>query len=285
MSKIIYKAESQNFKWSFVLPWLIIKDLYRHRLMIRTMTVRDFHSAYQASYLGLMWQILLPLIMLAIYYFIIGKVLGGRFLPIGDEGPLDFALALFIGLAFFNTFAQSLGSASNLIISNVTYVKTLSFPLEVLPLVASINSLINLFISICITMLVLLFSRGGLPLSAILMPIYILSLFLLILGVMYGISALAVFFRDITPIMSPLILLLMFICPIFYPMSMVPVNLRWLMMLNPLAIIIEDARGCLLGGLWPSSGGLSALFVVSITVFVSGFYFFMRAKPAFSDVM
>jgi lipopolysaccharide transport system permease protein len=247
--------------------------------------VQNFRAAYQASYLGLTWQVLLPVIMLSIFYLVFGRIFGGRFLSNGTETPLDYALALFVGLGFFNFVAQNIGSATSLITSNATYVKTLSFPLEILSVTAVLNALINLIISLVLTVLVLFFAKGHLHGSAILTPFYVLCVFLLALGTSWGLSALAVFIRDVAAVTSPLTLILMFMCPIFYPASMVPKSVRWVIDTNPLSVIIEDVRASLLYGIWPGLTSMVAVFAASLFIAVAGYFFFMRSKSAFADVM
>ncbi len=285
MSKVVYTALPEGFSWRHVAPWSIVRDILRHRSLIASMTIRDFRGAYQASYLGLTWQFVLPLIMLAIFYLVFGQIFGGRFLNNASEAPIDYALALFVGLGFFNFLAQNIGSATSLVTSNANYVKTLLFPLEILSVNSVLGALINLAISLALTFVVLLLVKGGLHPSALCMPFYVLCIFLLALGVSWGLSALAVFIRDVSAMTSPLTLILMFMCPIFYPASMVPKKVKWIIELNPLAVIIEDARASLLYGVWPGLLSMAAILIVSLAVAVAGYFFFMRSKSAFADVM
>lgn len=285
MSKVTYTAAPQGFSWRYLVPWCIIKDLSKFREMIVSITIRDFRAAYQASYLGIAWQAILPIIMLSIFYFVFGEIFGGRFLNTGKESSIDYALALFVGLGFFNFLAQNIGSAPSLITSNLTYVKTLSFPLEILSITTVLNALLNLAISMLLTIAVLLLVNGFVHFSAVCTPFYMLCTFLIAIGVSWGLSALAVFIRDVNAFTSPLTLILMFMCPIFYPMSMVPEKVKWVININPLAIIIEDVRACMLYGKWPSLGSMASVFVVSLLFSIFGYYFFMRSKSAFADVI
>jgi lipopolysaccharide transport system permease protein len=285
MSKVIYTSEPEGFRWRQILPWLILRDLLRHRTLITTTTTQNFKAAYQASHLGLAWQILLPIIMLSIFYFVFGRIFGGKFLNNGSESPVDYALALFVGLGFFNFIAQNIGSATTLIPSNATYVKTLSFPLETLSVISVLNALINLLIGLSLTLLVFVLAKGYLHPSAVVLPFYVLCIFLIALGISWGLSALAVFIHDVNAVTSPLTLILMFMCPIFYPASMVPQSIRWVIDINPLAVIIEDVRACMLYGVWPSAVSVAAIFAVSVVAAVIGYFFFIRSKSAFADVM
>lgn len=285
MSKVIYTSEPEGFSTQHVLPWNIWRNLLVHRGLIVSMTARDFRAAYKASYLGLVWQVLLPIIMLAIFYLVFGEIFGGRFSNKTAETPLDYALALFVGLSFFNFVAQNMGSAPSLITSNASFVKTLSFPLEILPVTLVLNALLNLTIGLVLTALLLLLARGYLHWSAICVPFYVLCVFLMAVGVTWGLSALAVFIRDVSAIISPLTLILMFMCPIFYPASMVPKRIKWIIDINPLSVLIEDVRASFLYGIWPSPLSMAAILLVSLLAAIIGYFFFMRSKAAFADVM
>jgi len=285
MSKVIYSSEPAGFSWRHVAPWSILSDLLKHRSLIASMTIRDLRAAYQASYLGLTWQILLPVIMLLIFYLVFGQILGGKFSSNVTETPIQYALALFVGLGFFNFLAQNIGSSTSLITSNVTYVKSMSFPLEILAVNSVLNALLNLAISLILTAAVLLLLNGQWYWSAICTPFYVVCIFMMALGVSWGLSSLAVFIRDVSAITSPMTLILMFMCPIFYPASMVPKRVKWVIEINPLAVIIEDARGCLLYGDWPDVVSMLAVFLVSLAIAILGYFFFMRTKSAFADVM
>ena len=136
-----------------------------------------------------------------------------------------------------------------------------------------------------LTVVVFLLAKGQLHGSAICAPFYVLCIFLIAIGLSWGLSALAVFIRDVAAMTSPLTLIRMFMCPIFYPASMVPKSVRWIIDANPLSVIIEDVRASLLYGVWPGFMSMGAVFVVSLLIAVIGYFFFMRSKSAFADVM
>lgn len=285
MARIVYTSDTQTVTWRDAMPWAILRHLHRHRDLIATLTVRDFRATYQASHLGLSWQVMLPLIMLAIFYLVFGRILGGRFSTSAAEAPLDYALALFVGLGIFNFVAQNIGNAPSLITSNVSYVKTMSFPLELLSITSVLNAALALVIGLVIVAIAMLLFKGGIPASAVCVPFYVACVLLLCLGLSWGLSALAVFIRDVAAVVQPVTLILMFMCPIFYPASMVPKRIKWVVDLNPIAVIIEDARASLLYGAWPNPLAAASVLAVSIAVAMAGYFIFMRSKSAFADVM
>src|SRR5580658_4431140 len=97
-------------------------------------TVRTVELRHRGSHLGLLWSVLNPLLMLGLYMFVFGFIFPNRFGVLPKETPVDFALALFLGLTLYNVIAETLGVAPTLIVSNPNLVKKVVFPLDVLPL-------------------------------------------------------------------------------------------------------------------------------------------------------
>ncbi|MDB5799578.1 MAG: sugar transporter permease [Rhodocyclales bacterium] len=284
-NRITYTSETESIDWSLFLPWKIFRNLIAYRDLIVTVTMRDFRAVYQGSYFGLAWQMLLPLIMLGIFYFIFGRVMGGRFSTGITETPLDYALALFVGLGFFNFMSQCISQSASLISSNISYVKTMAFPIEILPVTAVLNLLLNLIIVLAISMFVVCIRPGGIHLSSICVIYYVVCAGVMAIGISWILSVVGAYVRDLTVVTQPLMLILMLLCPIFYPASMVPAKLRWVIELNPLAVIMENARGALLYGVWPSLHADASILFISGTLFSIGYVFFMQTKPYFSDVI
>ncbi len=285
MSKVIYVSTPEPFSLKYVNPWSICRHLSKYRELISSVTIQNFRSTYQASYLGIAWQVVLPLIMLSIFYFVFGVILGGRFSNLGNESRLDYALALFLGLGFFNFLAQNIGSAPSIILSHMAYVKSLAFPLEVLPITTVLTSFITLVINVAITAVIFLLAKQSIYLSAVCIIFYLICILLTTLGVSWILSTAAVFFRDISAIVSPLTIILMFMCPIFYPASMVPQRIKWVIQVNPIAVIIENARASLLYGSWPSLFSMLYVFLFSLILATIGYCLFMRSKVTFADLM
>lgn len=285
MNKVRYMSTPEPFQWDNIHPWCIIRNLLKYRELTLSMTIQSFRATYRASYFGMAWQIMLPLIMLFIFYFVFGVIMGGRFAQQSIESPLEYALALFVGLSFFNFVAQTISTAPSLIVSNQVYVKNFSFPLEVIPLVSVLNAFLTLMVNLAITIFALLIMHQGLHLTTIYTVFYIGCAFMMALGCSWGLSAAAVFFRDFSALVSPLTLILMFMCPIFYPASMVPNKIKWVISINPLAVMIEDVRSSLLYAVPPRFHSMLYVFIVSLIVMVMGYHFFMRSKRAFADVI
>ena len=117
------------------------------------------------------------------------------------------------------------------------------------------------------------------------MLVHVACLALMSLGLTWFLSAISVFVRDVPSIMSPVAMMLMFLSSVFFPVSSVSPRVQWLFNFNPLAVLIEQARGAILYGRWPDVLPLAILVAISLAIAVGGYCFFMRAKPAFADVV
>jgi lipopolysaccharide transport system permease protein len=285
LTRVVYTSTPQLSLARLLQPHRILRDLLRHRELIAAYTKREFQTAHRGTYLGLVWTVLSPLIMLALFTFVFGYIFNGKFNPKAHETPAEFALALFVGLAFFNVFAQSMGSASGLVVGNAAYVKSLAFPLEILPLASVLNALLNLAIALAICFTAHLVMYGFLRWTVLWLPLHVACIALLGLGISWFLAALSVFIRDVPAIVAPISMVLMFVSGCFFPLSVMSPRVRWLAELNPLAVIIDQARGALMYDQSPGPLKLAYVFVFAVVFAVAGYAFFMKAKPAFADVV
>jgi lipopolysaccharide transport system permease protein len=131
----------------------------------------------------------------------------------------------------------------------------------------------------------IILALGSLPWTVVLLPLIFLPLVLLVLGLSWALSALGVYFRDIQHGIGILVSALLFLSPIFYPVSALPPAVQPYMFLNPMAFIIEQVRSVVIWGSFPDWGGLALYTAVSAFVAWLGFVSFERARRGFADVL
>lgn len=285
MSRTVYENKSQ-IRWTqLVSPLAIVRSIIAHKEVLVAFTYRDFQAAHRGTILGLAWSVISPLIMLAIFTLVFGYIFRGRFNLEVEESPIDYALALFVGLAFFNLISMSMSQAPGLMRANSTYVKTASFPLEIIPIASVLTMMISFAISLglCIAAYVLL--HGQIHVSIVGLIPLILSIFLIAIGVSWFLSTLGVFLRDCAAIVPPISLILMFVSSVFFPIESVPSALKSLVRLNPLATIIDEARASLLWGRWVDPWLSVAVLASAFLIAILGYAVFVRTKHAFADVL
>ncbi|MES1180990.1 MAG: ABC transporter permease, partial [Verrucomicrobiota bacterium] len=259
--------------------------LWRNRELARQFTLRQIELRHKGSHLGLFWSLLNPLLMLGLYLFVFGYILGGRFGVSPHETRADFALGIFIGLSIVHLLAEVIGSSPSNIVAQPNFVKKVVFPLEILPLASVGASVFHFLISIGLVMFGIVIFGPGLSWAALWVPVIVLPVVLTALGMAWFISALGVFFRDIGQITQFLTVVLMYASAVFYSAHRLP-PIAWMFLrFNPLLHAIELTRNALLWHLPISGLHLLFLYVCGVLWFAAGHAFFVRLKPAFADVL
>ena len=235
--------------------------------------------------MGLAWSFFNPILMLVVYTFVFSVVFKARWgLPV-EESKTDFAIILFVGLIIHGFFAECINRSPLLIISNTNYVKKVVFPLEILPWIAFGSALFHAFISVIVLVAAQLALNQHIPVSALLFPVILIPLLLGTIGLAWFLAALGVYLRDIGQITAVFTTIMLFISAVFFPISVLPEKYHFWLKLNPLALIIEEARKVLIFGSMPDPGVWLALLVVSLFVAWFGFAWFQKTRKGFADVV
>jgi lipopolysaccharide transport system permease protein len=271
----------QNFSSS---PKEMGASLWRNRNLIKTLVKRDVIGRYRGSIFGILWSLFNPVVMLTIYTFVFSVVFKARW-TVGSESRIEFALILFAGLIIFNLFAECFSRSSELILTNVNYVKKVVFPLEILPWVSLGSALFHTLVSLVVWLLAYFIFFGIPHATVLLMPLVILPLLLLIMGVSWVLAALGVYLRDVSQLIGVLTTVLLFLSPIFYPLSALPEKYRTLLMFNPLTPSITQAREVLYWGKLPDLIGWSFFLLIAVLIAWLGFVMFQKTRKGFADVI
>jgi lipopolysaccharide transport system permease protein len=265
-------------------PKEMIKGLWRNYSLILTLAKREVVGRYRGSFLGIFWSFFNPLFMLAVFTFVFSVVFKARWGG-GSDSKTEFALVLFAGLIVFNLFSECINRAPVLILANVNYVKKVIFPLEILPWVVLGSAMFHAGISLGIWMTAYTFLFGLPHVTALLLPVVFLPLVLLIMGISWILASLGVYLRDVSQFVSILTTVLMFLSPIFYPVSALPEAYRPFLLLNPLMPAIEQARNVLYWGKTPDMIMLGVYFLVASFIAWLGFAWFQKTRKGFADVL
>jgi lipopolysaccharide transport system permease protein len=261
---------------------------WHYRSLIWQMSKRDILGRYKGSLMGLMWSFLNPLLMLAVYTFFFAVVFKARWgtLPNGDEeSKTTFAVILFVGLIVHTLCAEVLNRAPTLIINNANYVKKVIFPLEILPIISMVSSLFHAAISYGVLLLVFILFNGFLHWTIVFAPVVILPFILFTIGVAWALASLGVYARDVGQTIGLLMTVMLFLSPVFYPISALPPEFRSVILLNPLTFIIEQMRGVTIWGQMPNWVGLSKYSLGACMVAWLGFVWFQKTRKGFADVL
>ena len=240
---------------------------------------------YRGSLLGIGWSFITPLAMLAVYTFVFSQVFKARWGGLEQAGPLGFAVNLFAGLIVFNLFSECVNRAPGLVVANPNYVKKVVFPLEILGCVAVGNAGFHALTSLLILLVFELIAFQHLPLTLLWLPLIWVPLILGSLACTWFLSAAGVFLRDIGQLVGVGLNMLMFLSPIFFPLSALPAKWQPLLQLNPLAQVIEQTRRVSLQANNPAWEYIFLGTLGTLAACELSFRAFQKSKKAFADVL
>lgn len=297
--KVFFKAASAGLKGiaAFVKrqlvrlrPLLPLSDLQWSKLeLLKTLVQRDMEARYKGSVLGNLWPLLNQLAQLLIYTYVFSIVLkvklSSTVLP--ADNSFVFGLWLFAGLLPWLAFSSGLLQAANAVVIQPNLVKKVVFPLSLLPLVPVLsNFLESTFGLMALIVFVVFFVSHTLHFTLLLLPLVWIPQLLITAGLGYFAAGLTVFVRDIPQTLGVLLNLLFYATPLIYPAELIPQPFqRWVFWLNPLAAIAQMYRDVILVGQvthW-AEWGIAAL--LSLGIFIGGFWCYKKLRPAFADVL
>lgn len=263
----------------------LVRSLWRHRDLILQMTRREVAGRYRGSVMGLAWSLFNPILMLVVYTFVFSVVFKARWGAAGDESQTSFAIVLFVGMIVYGLFSETANRAPGLILSNVNYVKKVVFPLEILSVVGVNAALFHAIISLAVLLVAILLINGSLVWTVILFPLILLPLLLAMLGVSWFLASLGVFVRDVGQTIGIFTTVLMFLSPVFYPISALPEKFQIWLMLNPLTFVIEQSRAVIIFGSQPDWALLGIYAGAGLVVAWAGYWWFQKTRKGFADVL
>ena len=261
----------------------LTRSLIKHRQLILQMTKREVIGRYKGSLIGLAWSFFNPIFMLSVYTVVFSMIFKSHWG--GDESRMMFALLLFVGMIVLGLFSEVVNRAPSIILTNVNYVKKVVFPIEILPVIATGAALFHTLISLSVLLIAFLMFNGFLHWTVIFTPLILLPLVFFILGISWMLAAIGVFLRDVSQTISLITTVLMFLSPVFYPLTSVPEKFRPFIMANPLTFIIEQVREVVIWGHLPNCIGLGTYSLAAAMVAWAGYYLFQKTRKGFADVL
>ncbi len=261
----------------FASPWA-------HRDLIFRLARREVQARYKGSMLGLVWSVLMPLAMLSVYTFVFGVVFKSHW-DVPDQRHNKFFLIVFAGLIVVNLFSGCVGRAPTLMLSNVSYIKKVVFPLEILPVVVLVSESFDALMSSVVLAVGYLFFIGLPPVTVLLIPVILVPYLIFIVGMVWFISALGVYLRDLRQLVAVILGVIGLLCPMFYPLSLFPQSVRWVFFLNPLTTVLEQVRHVLFYGVVPNCALFFVYFLLSWAFAYLARLWFTHAQRGFADVV
>jgi lipopolysaccharide transport system permease protein len=243
--------------------------------------VRDLKARYRGSVLGFFWSFFNPLLLLLIYSFVFTQVLVGAHDP--DMEP--YALFMFCGILPWTWFSSSVLESSNTLIAGGNLIKKVLFPAEVLPIVTVLANMVHFFFGLPVLVAFLIYYQRPVdPLELLWFPVIILVQLIFTIGLALFLSALTVHFRDLKDLLANIVQLWFFATPIIYPMHLAPPNMAWLLNLNPMTHIMRSYQQVMFfEGPLGHQKYLAIVGVISVALFLAGYFVFDRLRDSFAE--
>ena len=255
------------------------QQLLKTRDLVWAWTVRTLRGRYQQSALGWLWAIIQPVATVAIF-----AVVFTRIVPV-DTGGVPYILFSYAAVVPWTLLATSISDMAMSLVQNMNLVGKIYFPREALPIATLLARLADFGISfILLVILVAIYQIQVTPVGLLYLPLILLIQLALILGLGIGAAALNVFYRDVDPLLKLVTQIWFYASPILYPVSFVPEEWQWLYFLNPMSGIIAAYRDVLIYGRLPGAYLLPAA-IVSLLIFVTGYWFFKHVEFQFADII
>ncbi len=257
---------------------LDLGELWYSRELLYFLTLRDIKVRYKQTLMGVAWVLIQPLLTVLIFTLVFNRFL--RF----ETGLLPYPLFALSGLLLWLFFATAVTNSTQSLISNANLITKVYFPRMFVPAASVGAGLVDLAVAFLLLIVLCFYYGVGLTLKALLLPLFILLMALLALGVGLISAAVTVKYRDLRHALPFVIQLWMFASPVIYPVSIVPEKWRWMVIINPVAGIIEGFRASLTGSPlnWMH---ISVSAAITLLVLVGSLYIFRRFEYTFADVV
>ncbi|MGN6518115.1 MAG: ABC transporter permease [Dokdonella sp.] len=236
-------------------------------------TYAELRAEAARSYLGLVWWVLEPAMMMGAFWLVFDVIL--------RTGGPDYVPFLLIGMTLWQWMKSCITHGGYAIWGSLPMVRQVRLPPLVFPLIAMLSDTVK-FACIFVLLVAILWALGYPPNAAYwALPIVFAAIFLAAAGAGFVISALVPLVPDLRFVIEQVLMVVMFLSGVIFPLDRVPEHLRWVMALNPVAVVMDDARGILLHARLPNWIGLSKVALISVVLCAIGVLFVQRLAPRF----
>ena len=251
-------------------PWFPrCLNIWAYRHLILHKSYADFRAESERTYLGIVWWVLEPLILVLVFYLVFGVIL--------ERGAKDFVPFLVVGITVWFWFGATVPGAGRTILKNIVLVRQVSFNKIVFPLCAVITNTMKLAFSLAVMFAILWAYGFHVSETYLALPVLLFVQFLLILGISLPLAAIVPFVPDLSNLLDYLIRLVFYMSGIFFAIDSIPnPQLVRILRLNPMATLIENYRGVLMHNTWPEWRVLGWIALLSLVLIYAGSWLIWR---------
>ena len=257
---------------------LEMAELWRYRHVLWMFMLRDIKAQQKQTVLGVFWIIISPLVSVAAMTLVFA-----RMLSVPSDG-FPYPIFLFAGNFLWGQFSGAFSAATGSVVGNSNFIQRVYFPRLMIPVSASMGTLVNssiVFPMILIVMLALGYTPQW---TVVFCPLLILLVNATGLGMGLWFGPLNATYRDVGRIGAYVTMVGFYLTPVLYPATVFPERYRWLVVLNPMAGYITTFRACLYGSAFDWQLFLVAI-AFTVLVLIGGAFFFTRLQGRFADVI
>ncbi len=252
------------------------KEVWKHRNLVLVFALQEFKLQYAQTRLNLLWMILRPLMVLALFTFIFDQLIHLQ----GVSYPyLLFALT---GMLIWNNFSFMVNNAGNVIMANQQLIKKMYFPRIILVFSKMLVGLAETGVTFLLILMLAAVLQFLLHLQILLLPVFIVVNLIIGLAVAVWLNALTIRYRDLHQFVPTLVGFLIWLTPVFYPVSLIPSKYSFLVYFNPIAGAIQGCRWAVLGDSFPDLRFLPS-FIFFTLLLISGLLIFIRTESDLAD--
>lgn len=254
---------------------MVFKNLFQYRELLKTNVKKEIRGKYKGSWLGVAWSFLNPLLMLIIYSLVFPYIL-----RVNVE---NYTMYMMIALIPWNFFTQSITSGVGSIVREGNILKKVYFPREIIPISVVTSALVNFLITCIIMFIFIIFTGLGFSWHCLIFPILVLIQYIITLAFNFILSSITVYVRDVDHFVNVMLLLAFYITPIVYDPSLLPSKFNWVLLVNPMAILIEAYRNILYYHQLPNFAHLFVLMIISLILLIIGYLVFKKLERNFAE--
>mgnify|MGYP001092778382 CR=1 FL=1 len=270
--KVIIKAKKGFFS-------IDLHEIWEYRELLFFLALRQIKVRYKQTIMGASWAVLQPFLTMIVF-----TIIFGNFAKIPSEN-IPYPIFSYSGLVLWTYFSTSLSQAGNSLVGNTNLVTKVYFPRLFIPTSSCLAGLLNYAVAMSIIVLMMVYYKFVPNIKIIIVPLVVLTTFILASGISYWLSSICVKYRDIRFILPFFIQLLMFTSPVIYPPNIVSEKYRWLLYLNPMTGLINAHRASLLGYKEVNFTTLGVSIIMSLFIFVTGIIFLKNTEKGFADLI
>jgi lipopolysaccharide transport system permease protein len=253
----------------------VFKELYAYRELLKTNVKKDIRGKYKASFLGVLWSFINPLLQVLVYAIVFPYIMK-------IQTP-NYLVFLICGIIPWTWFTTALSQGTTCITNNANLIKKVYFPREILPISVVTSGLINFLISCIIILIFVLLGGLGISWHLIFLPLIALIQYIFSLAFALLLGAFNVYVKDVEYIVAFVINMLFYATPVLYTTDMFHGWILWLFRLNPMAHLINAYRDIFYVHEIPQIGNLMILLAIGIVLLIICYNIFKKLEKRFAE--